>query len=74
MKRLLVRRFESCVYSFMETLDNIISSNVKIKDWYDTKGKIPIYKKGSMPEVFEFEENIQSNKNFDDLKSVGFQS
>ena len=70
MKRLLVRRFESCVYSFMTTLENIINSNVKIKDWYDTKGKIPIFKKGLIPEVFEFEEDVQNNKDFDNLKSV----
>ena len=46
MKRLLVRRFESCIESFMKTLDAIILSNKKIKDYYDKEGLIPIYKKG----------------------------
>ena len=73
MKRLLVRRFESCIYSFMVTLNNMINSNIKIKDWYDDKGKIPIYKKGLIPDVSEFEDVIESNediKDFEELENV----
>ena len=53
MKRLLVRRFESSITSFMKTLNQIISSNIKIKEYYEKLGMIPIYKKGiqNIPDV-----------------------
>ncbi len=51
MKRLLVRRFESSIEAFRNTLDSMISSSRKIKSWYDTMGKVPIYKKGNFPDV-----------------------
>ncbi len=73
MKRLLVRRFESCIFSFMTTLRNIINSNIIIKDWYDKEGKIPIYKKGFIPSVSEFQEgdeNSENLKEFDELEDV----
>jgi len=51
MRRLLVRRFESSIYSFRRSLDFIIKSSEKIKDYYDKLGKVPVYKKGDLPEV-----------------------
>jgi len=50
MKRLLVRRFESSIYAFERTLNNIISSYQDTIQWFD-KGIIPIYKKGDLPDV-----------------------
>ncbi len=50
MKRLLVRRFESSIYAFQKTLDNIIHSSEQILEWYK-RGKIPIYKKGNLPDI-----------------------
>ena len=73
MKRLLVRRFESCIESFMKTLDAIILSNKKIKDYYDKEGLIPIYKKGFLPDVEDFIENDDDQKNiqkFEDLPEL----
>ncbi len=73
MKRLLVRRFESCIESFMKTLDAIILSNKKIKDYYDKEGLIPIYKKGFLPDVEDFIENEDDQKNiqkFEDLPEL----
>lgn len=51
MRRLLVRRFESSIYSFRRSLDSIIASSEKIKNYYDKLGKVPVYKKGDLPAV-----------------------
>lgn len=51
MRRLLVRRFESSIYSFRRSLDFIIGSSEKIKDYYDKLGKVPVYKKADLPDV-----------------------
>jgi superfamily II DNA or RNA helicase len=50
MKRLLVHRFESSIYAFERTLNNIISSYQETQRWLD-KGMIPIFKKGDLPDV-----------------------
>jgi len=50
MKRLLVRRFESSIYAFNKTLNNMIDSSESILKWYK-RGKVPIYKKGNLPDV-----------------------
>lgn len=60
MKRLLVMRFESSKEAFRKTLQNIISSNELIKRWYDEVGKIPIYKKGEIPDPDFLLENTDS--------------
>lgn len=51
MRRLLVRRFESSIHSFRRSLDFIIASSEKIKHYYDKLGKVPVYKKGDLPDV-----------------------
>ncbi|MDO8803047.1 MAG: helicase-related protein [Elusimicrobiota bacterium] len=51
MRRLLVRRFESSIYSFRRSLGSIIASSEKIKDYYHKLGKVPVYKKGDLPVV-----------------------
>jgi hypothetical protein len=51
MRHLLVRRFESSIYSFRKTLDNMINSFELIEQWYEKLGKVPIYKKGKLPDV-----------------------
>ena len=51
MRRLLVRRFESSVYAFRETLDSMIESSETILSWYDKLGKVPIYKRGNLPDI-----------------------
>ncbi len=58
MKRLLVRRFESSIYSFQSTLDSIINSSNTILKWYDKFGKVPVYKKGKLPDIDELAESI----------------
>jgi len=51
MRHLLVRRFESSIFSFRKTLDNMINSFELIEEWYERLGKVPIYKKGKLPDV-----------------------
>jgi len=51
MRRLIVRRFESSIYAFQLTLDSIIKSSEIVHDWYERVGKVPIYKKGKLPDV-----------------------
>jgi len=51
MKRLLIGRFESSINAFSKTLDSMIKSSELIKDWYEKLEKVPIYKKGNLPDV-----------------------
>ena len=51
MRRLLVRRFESSVYAFQRSLNNMIEHSQVILDWYDKLGKVPVYKKGKLPDI-----------------------
>ncbi|MCF7886386.1 MAG: helicase [Candidatus Marinimicrobia bacterium] len=50
MKRLLVMRFESSKFAFRSTLNNIINSIQIVEDWYEKLGKVPILKKGQIPD------------------------
>lgn len=51
MRHLLVRRFESSIFAFRRSLDEMITSSQNIKDWYEKLGKVPIYKKGKLPDI-----------------------
>jgi len=68
MRRLLVRRFESSVNAFKISLTSMISSSVKIKDFYYRLGKVPIYKKGQLPDLDEL--NLDTGD--DMLMKLGF--
>lgn len=76
MRRLLVMRFESSKAAFRSTLLKMIDSNKRIEEWWDTLGRVPIMKKGSIPEVEDFSqedgeedalarelEDLKTNKN-----------
>ncbi len=51
MKQLLVRRFESSVASFHSSLIAIIESCKQMQKWYEKLDKIPVYKKGKLPNI-----------------------
>jgi len=73
MKRLLVRRFESCIYSFRTTLDNIIKSNVRILEYFENEGVVPIFKGGDLPDIEDIIEEGDDNlklEKFDDFPEV----
>jgi len=64
MKRLLVRRFESSIMSFKESLEYMIQTHKNIISWYEDIGQIPFYKKGYLPspdDIFEIEGEDQEN-------------
>ncbi|NLZ72712.1 MAG: helicase [Bacteroidales bacterium] len=67
MRRLIVRRFESSIYALESTLDSIIKSSKTILDWYYKIGKVPVYKKGKLPDVDTLLEAIEEDLN-EDLK------
>lgn len=69
MRRLLVRRFESSVYSFKTTLESIIESSETICEWYKRVGKVPIYKKGRLPDIDELEESTGDDAD-EELKEI----
>ena len=57
MRRLLVRRFESSVAAFKSSLAFMINSSRNVLDWIERTGKIPVWKKGGMPDVDDFYES-----------------
>jgi superfamily II DNA or RNA helicase len=54
MRRLLVMRFESSKAAFRATLRNMIEANQLIEDWWTKLGKVPIMKRGVLPDPGEF--------------------
>lgn len=57
MRHLLVSRFESSVAAFQSSLGYMIQSSEHILKWVETRKKIPIYKKGNLPDVGDFYES-----------------
>ncbi len=57
MRHLLVARFESSVAAFQSSLDYMIQSSEHILNWVKKRKKIPIYKKGNLPDVNDFYES-----------------
>lgn len=76
MRTMLVRRFESSQRAFKISLDNMLYYCNNIKNWIEKRSKVPIYKKGQLPDVeslyestedkedsdFDFEEKIEKLK------------
>lgn len=71
MKRLLVHRFESSFYAFETSLNKMIESYMKVIGWYE-KGKVPIYKKGDLPDIDEIigDYDEDSQKRLDEFYEV----
>ncbi len=70
IKRLLVRRFESCTVSFLKTLDAIIYSNNQVKEYYEKYKIVPIYKKGNLPNPEEIVNGDDDDLDIDNLNEV----
>lgn len=51
MKQLLVRRFESSKYSFIQTLKNIKTSMDTLRRWFVEVERIPMAKKVKLPDI-----------------------
>lgn len=54
MRHLLVRRYESSVAAFRESLNSMIESSERILSWIGKREKVPVYKKGVLPDVEDF--------------------
>ncbi|NLT46608.1 MAG: helicase, partial [Thermotogaceae bacterium] len=61
MRKMLVRRFESSVAAFKQSLNSMIRSSESILRWIEKRDKIPVYKKGSLPDVEEFYETTDDD-------------
>lgn len=61
MRKMLVRRFESSVAAFKQSLNSMILSSESILRWIEKRDKIPVYKKGSLPDVEEFYETTDDD-------------
>lgn len=51
MRKLLVRRFESSQYAFKNSLESMLQNCQNIKHWVETRNKVPIFKKGMLPDI-----------------------
>lgn len=72
MKHLLVRRFESSIDAFHNSLESMIKSSEYVKNWYDKLGKVPIYKKGNLPSIEELFDLTGEDTEID-LKNINFE-
>lgn len=61
MRKMLVRRFESSVAAFKQSLNAMILSSESILRWIEKRDKIPVYKKGSLPDVEDFYETTDDD-------------
>ena len=68
MRHLLVGRFESSVAAFQSSLEYMIQSSEHILKWVDKRHKIPIYKKGNLPDVCDFYDT--SDDDWDEIQEV----
>jgi superfamily II DNA or RNA helicase len=84
MRRLLVARFESSIFAFKQSLEQMIESAKIMIKWFEDAGLVPIFKKGYIPDVEsliedvgeapseEFAEMIFEN-NIEKLRQKGFE-
>lgn len=84
MRRLLVARFESSIFAFKKSLEYMIESSKIMLKWFENAGRVPIFKKGYIPDVDslmeddggalseEFADMIFEN-NIEKLKQKGFE-
>lgn len=77
MRHLLVGRFESSVAAFQSSLGYMIQSSEHILKWVETRHKIPVYKKGNLPDVNDFYESTEDGieeieEIFDKYEAKGF--
>lgn len=61
MRRMLVRRYESSVAAFRDSLNSMIESSEHILKWIEKRDKVPVYKKGTLPDVEEFYETTDDD-------------
>ena len=63
MRRMLVRRYESSTAAFRESLNTMIESSENILNWIEKRDKVPVYKKGMLPDVEDFYQTTDDDLN-----------
>lgn len=63
MRRMLVRRYESSTAAFRESLNTMIESSENILNWIKKRDKVPVYKKGMLPDVEDFYQTTDDDLN-----------
>lgn len=77
MRHLLVARFESSVAAFQASLEYMIRSSEHMLKWIGKRNKIPVFKKGNLPDVDAFYESSEDGMQeiedlFEKYESKGF--
>lgn len=77
MRHLLVARFESSVAAFQASLGYMIQSSEHMLRWIEKRHKIPVFKKGNLPDVDAFYESSDDGMEeledlFEKYESRGF--
>lgn len=77
MRHLLVARFESSVAAFKASLGYMIQSSEQMLRWIEKRHKIPVFKKGNLPDVDDFYESsndgmAEIEELFDKYEARGF--
>lgn len=61
MRHLLVARFESSVAAFRSSLEYMIKSSGHMLRWIEKRNKIPVFKKGNLPDVEAFYQTTEDS-------------
>jgi superfamily II DNA/RNA helicase len=73
MRRLLVARFESSIFAFKKSLEQMIESSKIMIKWFDDAGLVPIFKRGYIPDVESLTEDV-SGALSDEFKEMIFEN
>ena len=57
MRQMLVQRFESSIFAFKSSLDSMIKNSENIRNWIERRNKIPVFKKGNLPDIDEMRQS-----------------
>ncbi len=61
IRRLLVHRFESSMYAFKLSLENILNDTENIMSWIKERKTIPIFKRGHLPDIDSIKESVEDD-------------
>ncbi|NLM00256.1 MAG: helicase [Treponema sp.] len=65
MKQLLVRRFESSKYSFIQSLNNIYNSMQTLRRWFVELKQIPMSRKVKLPDIDTLKDSLVDDEDTD---------
>ena len=74
IKRMMVRRFESSIPSFLLTLQTVINSNSKIIEYFEKKKAIPIFPRHQLPNYEDLFDSVDSTNDNVDLEDLDNES